>query len=351
LKTLIVPAAGKSSRFPDMRPKWMLSHPDGELMVEKSILCMEPHKFDRVIITILKSHCQKYNAELILNQVFGDKVEVHILNEESSSASETIYRTLLDLGISGAICIKDSDCSVEFDSSNNDSYIVGLDINSNCEVENLHNKSFLLFNSDNIINDIVEKQLVSNTLCAGVYSTIAEDFKEAYVEITQSAVFNQHAEFYVSHIISYLIKNKNKIFEKVSASSLRDWGTLKDWRREQEKFKTYLFDIDGVFLQNVGKYGKRTWEKTFEPILENFEFLKTLSDRGAEIIFVTAREEKYLHQFKKTLSQFNIKYKTIISDCNHAQRILVNDFAPTNPYPSCKAISIPRNSLIEPYIQ
>ncbi len=351
MKTLIVPAAGKSSRFPNMKPKWMLSHPDGRLMVEKSVGCMNRHSFDRIVITILRSHCDDYDAELILNQVFGSKVEVHILDHPTSSSSETVYQTLVDLNIKGSICVKDSDCSVEFNPTENNNYIVGLDIGSDCKIENLQNKSFLIFNSDNIINDIVEKQLVSNTLCAGVYSCHAEDFKESYEEISESAIFDQHNEFYVSHIISYLIKNKNKIFEKVSASSLRDWGTLKDWRAEQNKFKTYLFDIDGVFLQNVGKYGKRTWEKTFEPIVENFKVLKNLSDTGAEIIFITAREEKYLNQFKKTLSEYNIKYKTIISGCNHAQRILVNDFAPTNPYPSCKAISIPRNSLLNPYIE
>ena len=59
-------------------------------------------------------------------------------------------------------------------------------------------------------------------------------------------------------------------------------------------------------MQNVGKYGKRTWEKTFEPIVENFKVLKNLSDTGAEIIFITAREEKYLNQFKKTLSELGV---------------------------------------------
>ena len=351
MKTLIVPAAGKSSRFPDMKPKWMLSHPDGSLMIEKSIGCMDLHDFNRIIITILRSHCDNYDAELILNQVFGDKLEVHVLDTATSSASETVFQTLVDLNIKGSICIKDSDCSVQYDPTENSNYIVGLDIDSECKIENLQNKSFLIFNSDNIINDVVEKQLISNTLCAGVYSCHAEDFKEAYREITESAIFDQHDEFYVSHIISYLIKNKNRIFEKISASSLRDWGTLKDWRVEQKKFKTYLFDIDGVFLQNVGKYGERRWEKTFEPIFENLKVLKKLSDSGAEIIFITAREEEYLKEFKKTLFDYNIEYKTIISGCNHAQRVLVNDFAPTNPYPSCKAISIPRNTLLKHYIE
>ena len=33
--TLIIPAAGKSSRYPNMKPKWLLSHPTGKLMIEK----------------------------------------------------------------------------------------------------------------------------------------------------------------------------------------------------------------------------------------------------------------------------------------------------------------------------
>jgi len=34
----------------------------------------------------------------------------------------------------------------------------------------------------------------------------------------------------------------------------------------------------------------------------------------------------------------------LIMDLPHSQRILINDFAPTNPFPSAVAISIPRNS-------
>ena len=38
-----------------------------------------------------------------------------------------------------------------------------------------------------------------------------------------------------------------------------------------------------------------------------------------------------------------VKYKTIITDLMHSKRILVNDFAETNPYPSSIAVNIPRN--------
>ena len=45
-KSLIIPVAGKSSRYPGMRPKWLLTMPDGKLMLEKSIELFEP-KFKR----------------------------------------------------------------------------------------------------------------------------------------------------------------------------------------------------------------------------------------------------------------------------------------------------------------
>ena len=55
-------------------------------------------------------------------------------------------------------------------------------------------------------------------------------------------------------------------------------------------------------------------------------------------------------KFKDSLLERGIKYKTILFGCNHNKRILVNDFAPTNPYPSCESVSIKRNSLLEDYI-
>ena len=59
--TLILPVAGRSSRFPNMRPKWLLTMPDGKLMLEKSIEAIDLEKFDRVVIVCLQEHLEKYN--------------------------------------------------------------------------------------------------------------------------------------------------------------------------------------------------------------------------------------------------------------------------------------------------
>ena len=54
MNTLIIPCAGKSSRFPNMKPKYMLTHPDGKLMIEKAMENINLEVFNRVIITIAK---------------------------------------------------------------------------------------------------------------------------------------------------------------------------------------------------------------------------------------------------------------------------------------------------------
>jgi hypothetical protein len=51
----------------------MLSHPDGKLMVQKAIEGLPLDKFERIIITIVKEHDEKFNAKLWLEQVFDLK--------------------------------------------------------------------------------------------------------------------------------------------------------------------------------------------------------------------------------------------------------------------------------------
>ena len=142
----------------------------------------------------------------------------------------------------------------------------------------------------------------------------------------------------------YVSSTNRKLTEKYV-----DWGTLKEWTKERDKYKTYIFDIDGVMLENHGKYGSKNWSNTFEPIMENFELVKNLS-RNNEIIFMTSRPEKYVIQFKDYLKAQGIKYKTIITSCNHSKRLIINDFAPTNPYPSCESFSVKRNSILKSYL-
>ena len=55
MTTLIIPCAGKSSRYPGDKPKWLFTHPDGKIMLEKSISpFLKNKKIKSKIITITK---------------------------------------------------------------------------------------------------------------------------------------------------------------------------------------------------------------------------------------------------------------------------------------------------------
>ena len=351
MNTLIIPCAGKSSRFPNMKPKYMLTHPDGKLMIEKSMEHINLEIFDRIIITIVKPHDEKYEAGLIMQQVFqnNSKIEICILDDFTSSASETIYQTIKKMNVVGAVVIKDSDNVVGINFAQNiKNMIVGYNINTHKDVSNIPGKSFLKVNEQNIIQDIIEKQIVSNIICLGVYCfENISMFVKAYEELYQQKI---SGEMYISHVISYMLSRYKLIFEMIEATHYEDWGTLEEWKKVQKNFRTYFVDIDGVLMKNRGKYGKVNWYNNDEIISENMDAVRSLQEKGAQIVITTSRTEEFRSALEKILAENGIKPYAILMGMNHAARVVINDFAPTNPYPSGLAITLPRNSNLKEYL-
>ena len=352
MTTLIVPAAGKSSRFPNMKIKWLLTHPTGDTMIQKVLDALKYKEFDRVVITILRDHCEKYEADTILHQMFGDTIETLILEEPTNGPAETVYKTIVEMNIKDDVVIKDSDALVAFNNPMPEhNFITGLTINSQSPITHIQSKSFIIKNDDDIILDIIEKEIVSNIICVGVWKVGSQQFTGAYEKIVNSNIFRSDREIYVSHIISHLIVQQNVVFEFIEAGEYINWGALPAWHRELKKYNTYIFDIDGVLLKNYGKYGEKNWSNTFEPIEKNMQMLEELSKNGNQIIFMTARSEEYVDEFISYITSRGIKYKSIITECNHSKRVIINDFANTNPYPSCEALSIKRNDSLGAYLK
>ena len=352
MKTLIIPCAGKSSRFPNMKPKYMLTHPDGKLMIEKAMENMNTDVFDRIIITIVKPHDDKYEANLIMKQVFQNnpKIEICLLDDFTSSASETIYLTLKKMNVSGSFVIKDSDnrVGVHFDKQIKN-MIVGYDLHKHRDITNIPGKSFLIINEQGVVQDIIEKQVVSNIICLGVYCfENAADFVKAYEEMQQHKI---SGEMYISHVISYMLSSDNYVFESIMATSYDDWGTLSEWKKVQKQHRTYFVDVDGVILKNSGKYGTTNWYNNTTLLDENVETLKQLQENGAQIVITTSRPEEFRADLEKILNDAGLKPYAVLMGMNHAARVVINDFAPTNPYPSGIAITLPRNAALKDYFQ
>lgn len=349
--TLIIPCAGKSSRFPNMKPKWMLTHPDGKLMIEKSLEGMNLDVVERIIITIVKPHDEKYEASLILSQVFehNPKVEICILEDFTSSASETIYLTLNKMKVTGPFIIKDSDNCVKFQIPKIlKNSVVGYDLSLHKDISNIPGKSFLIVNEQNIIQDIIEKQIVSKFICLGVYIfKDTEEFVNSYEALKQKEVTG---EMYISHVISYMLTKENTIFTAIMADDYEDWGTLEEWKQTQKRYRTYFIDVDGVILKNCGKYGKINWSNNEVMLDDNVKQIVKLQNNCAQIVITTSRTEEYRKNLEKMLNYAGIKPYAILMGMNHAARLVINDFAPTNPYPSALAITLPRNCDIKEYL-
>jgi hypothetical protein len=164
VNNLLIPAAGASSRFPDMKLKWLLTHPTGGMVIEKVLEAFDLSCYDRVIITVLEEHVNKYSIDIILQQVFGDKVELCILEQKTSSAVETIQQTIDKMSLQGYITIKDSDGVIESNFPISKNYVCGCNV-SDFDIREIHNKSFIVHNENNTVLDIQEKNVVSDVVC------------------------------------------------------------------------------------------------------------------------------------------------------------------------------------------
>jgi len=351
MKNLIIPCGGTSSRFPNMKPKWMLTYPDGELMIKKSISGLPIEKFDRIIITIVQSHIDEFDAYRILDQIFDfngeNQYELLVLKDFTKSQSDTVYQTIKQKNIKGEVVIKDSDNYVLLDNLLDGNFVTGIDLQQfSKDVMRLKSKSFLMVNEQNIVMDIIEKQISSNIICIGVYGFSSSiELISAYEKLDDNS-----EEVYISHLISYLIGLEREVFKYCLAKDYEDWGTLDDWRIVQSRKKTYFIDLDGVILNNVGKFGEKNWSNDFEVIEKNMHVIKELYDNGAQIVITTSRSETYKEYIFLKFKHYGIMLHEIVTDLNHAQRVLINDFAPTNPYPSATAINLPRNADLQSYI-
>lgn len=351
ISTLIVPCGGRSTRFPGVKPKWMLTYPDGSLMVQKAIGGLKIRSDARKIITVVKEHCIRHDADLVLRQAFGNEVEICILDEFTSSQAETVALTIGKMKVSGSIVIKDSDNYVDVDVTKAGNFLVGVDLRCFQHISNVAAKSFIILKDQNTVADIIEKLVCSNIINIGTYGFQSTDVFMEYFDIARAGGNSDGGEIFLSSIVSIMIKKGMK-FNFKEAKDYEDWGSIFDWYRAIRRKKTYFLDIDGVIFVNKGRYGKVNWEHEDIPLKDNVKIIKRLLDNGAQIILCTSRTENHRKKLERSLKLHGIQCHAIVMGCNHAQRVIVNDFSDTNPYPSCSAINLKRDGNdLEKYIR
>jgi len=343
MKTLVVPMAGKSSRFPGMRPKWMLTHPkNNRFMVVEAISGLNLDFFDSIKFVCLREHEEKYQfTKGFLREIddigLTEKASIVFLEDQTSSQSETVYRAVKEFCIEGFIFIKDSDGYYECDLTEATNQVAYFDLNDMDDI-NARTKSYVQLDVNGIVTNIVEKKVISSTFSCGGYGfESAEEFCSTYEKLS-----GMEGECYISHIIFEMMLS-GSMFTGTKTSNFKDWGTLDVWKEYKKDYKTLFVDIDGTLITNSSiQFPPYVGEGT--PLTNNISYLRNLYNSGkVHIILTTSRPEFMRQTTVKEMERHGIPYDQLVMGLPHCKRIVINDFAKSNTYPSCEAINIPRN--------
>ncbi|WP_312796869.1 NTP transferase domain-containing protein [Tianweitania sp.] len=338
--TIVLPIAGRSSRFPGLRPKWMLTAPTGELMLEKSLASVADWRSRRVVIGALAEHLDGKGGRGALQRALGDAVEIVTFDDQTAGPAETVAEILSRADVQGPIFIKDCDSWFVPRENVFSDCVCYADLRQTGEVRNIAAKSFLHLNDNDLLLGIIEKNVSSNYISVGGYGFHdAHVFLDSYRRLLAS---NHEGEPFVSHVILDAIR-QNNVFRGINTDHYVDVGTLEAWNRFREDLGLYIVDLDGVVLKNAGQYIPPLWDDPDQALPGNVAALKAMIARGAQIIFVTARPERFREKTEAFLQELGLSWHAAIFGVNHAARTLVNDFAPSNPFPSAVAINLVRN--------
>ncbi|NQU81208.1 MAG: hypothetical protein HQ543_06785 [Bacteroidetes bacterium] len=338
---LIVPIAGRSTRFLGFRPKWMLTHPKGKFMAIEAISGFDLDVFKKIYFVYLKEHEEQYKfkkgfMEELEELKLLNKTILIELEKPTQDQPETVYQAIKKENITGPIFIKDSDNKFSCDIQSGN-FVCYFDLND-ANLIKPKNKSYIRTDDFNRILNIIEKRVISSYFCVGGYG-----FESAELFVRTLEKLNMEHERYISNVIYQCILEK-QVFEAIPATDYNDWGTLQDWETYKKSFATLFIDLDGVLIQHSSCHFPPYYGESGE-LKENTQIIKKLRKSGKfQIIITTARPEKYRQVTENQLKRFGIEYDFLLMGQYHAKRIIINDYSKSNPYKSCEAINLKRNS-------
>ena len=222
MSTLIIPCLGR--KIINEKPQYLNRHPNGKLLIERSIEGVFNEDHQKVLIVLLESDVIEYKAkDIILSELKNYPIEIVTLEKMTQGPAETVFETIKKAQLSGAIVVKDSDNYLKTQTAPNGNFVAGLDLNEwEHDVQNLKSKSFLIVNEQGNLLDIIEKKICSDVVCLGLYGfNKAEDFVRSYKHLSNSNY--PISRLYLSHVISYLIGYYGRVFYCATTSEYENF--------------------------------------------------------------------------------------------------------------------------------
>ncbi len=241
--TLVLPIAGASTRFGGLL-KWMQRNPiTSNFMLVDAILGIA-HMFENILIIPLEKHYVEFPGafrEVIYSLVahgFVSPVIAPIV--VSSSQPETVYKGLqvasnLGKPVTGNFMVKDCDnywvpkrLSYPYIFKELGSYVVYANLSEYPDVP-AQNKSYITFDGLGVIDNIVEKKVISDNFCVGGYGfESVRDYSRFY---NAELVPVNSTEKHLSHVIYASMLYFKEQYKAVQCDGFSDWGTADDWIR------------------------------------------------------------------------------------------------------------------------
>ena len=335
---IIIPAAGLSTRFNCEKPKFMLYDHTGKSMLYRAI---EPYlgKF-KIHVGVLEEHVQKFDIREFVKYEFGDLINLIVLPSKTNGPAETVFQIIENANINLDVPIFVKDCDSFFNHQLSDgNYVCITNITDKTTINNPSNKSYVIINDNELIQNIVEKEVVSGNYCVGGYKfDSCRMFNDAYLIVQKIT----NGEIYLSHVIKQMLL-ESVPFTATHVFNYVDVGTMNDWLEYNNK-PVIFCDIDGTIICNQQRYGINNYST--DPILlhNNIQTILKYQSRGSQIIFTTARPESTRMKTTEMLKSIGFDDFQLLMNLNHSSRILINDYNEMNPYPRAVAINIKRDS-------
>ena len=312
------------------------------MMVTEAISGLNLDFFDHIYFICLQQHEDKYQfmkgfVSELDDAGLREKSNIVLLPEQTDSQSETVYTFLSGYDLDGFVFIKDSDgfyrCDVE-----ERNQVAYFDLNDMDDI-NARTKSYVDLDVNDVVTNIVEKKVISSTFSSGGYGFAdAKEFCKTFEKLQ-----DMDGECYISHIIFEMMLS-GSTFYGTKTTDFKDWGTLDAWNKYKSQYKCLFVDIDGTLITNSSHHFP-PYTGSGEPIENNIDFLADLHEQGkAKIVLTTSRPERLRQLTIMELQTKGIPFDELVMGLPHCQRVIINDFARSNQYPSCKAINIPRNT-------
>ena len=345
--TLIVPMAGKSLRLFQGKPKWMMTHPKTKNFLGiESILGLKGG-FKNIIFVTLREYEKEYHflkgfEKCLENNNLDSISHIYLLNQPTASQSETVNRAIKKFKITGPIVVKDADNFFELEINEFNNF-VAIEKLENIGFTNPSNKSYISLDNNNLITNIIEKKVISNTFSGGAYGfSDAKIFSKYFNKLQKEFSYVPVSELYISYLIFNMILDGGA-FETKQVKNYKDWGDQKSWDTYKKSYSTIFCDIDGTLIENSSE-NFPPYIGDGKPLIENIENIRNLKESGSQIILTTSRPEKYRSITKKELKKHLIPYDYLIMGLLHGKRILINDYSQSNKFPSAESLNIFRNT-------